>query len=287
MNGKAGETKGTLIASCLLLLTAGGMVAGAYYAVEGFVTLGLEGWLKAALFFGVAALAFATAMWSWRRLRRYRPENGTTEQLRSGFSDDRSARAKFKSTRFVRDVLMLLGGILVLLFYGAFPCTSPLLLREGVQFLVMSGALAVPLGYMGLKLHRTLASYVPDEEPATRAVEARPPRRLRILVAVLLLLLAGAGALLLAIRALLILVLVWQNPSLGTFDVMLGNALFMAAGLVCLYVALASLQSGWWRRRQHRPQQPESLVGPVTDMGHQDNYFADRERNCLKEETRC
>ena len=281
MKGKEGETKRVLIASSFMLLTVGSVLGGIYCMAKGFVILGLEEWLKAALFFGLAVLAFPAALWSWKRLRRYRAQNGITEQLRSRFRDDRSARAKFYSTLLAHDVFMFLAGIFVMLFFVVFPKAAAQPLGDGVQFLTISGALAVLLGYMVLVLHRTLAGYVPDEEAASRLGEAEapsrpgdagPPSRLRrTVVVVLTLVFAGAGAFLLVLGG-SVLLSVWRIPSWGTSDIMTDNTAFLAAGLFCLYMAWSTLQSGWRPTRQLGKQRPVSPVDPVTSIN-----FVDRE----------
>ena len=134
----------------------------------------------------------------------------------------------------------------------------------------MSGVLAVLLGYMFLVLHRNLVSYVPDGEPVSRAGKARRHSRRRTVVVVLTLAFAGTGAFLLALRTSLMLFLVWHNPSLGTFNVMMGNALLLAGGLVGIYAAWLSLRSEGWPSRKLRPQRPVSSVYPVPNIDYRD-----------------
>ena len=248
MKGK--ETKRILIASCFALLTVGGALGGTCGAAKGFVFLGLEDWLKAGLFFALAALAFATAISSWKLLRRYRPEHRIPEKLRARFRDNRSAREKFNSALISHGVLMFLAGISVALFFVVFSRVAAQPLGERVQFLVMSGTLAALLGCMLFEGRRTLARYVLDDEPARQPVDARPPSRIRRTVAVVLaLFFAGAGAFLLVLGSMM-LFSVWSTPSFGTFAIMLTNSALLGLGLLSLYAAWWTVKSEWRPSRQ-------------------------------------
>ena len=276
MKGKEGETKRIMIPSCFALLTAGGVLGGTYCMAKGFVILGLEDWLKAGLFFGLAALAFATAISSWKLLRRHRPENLITEKLRARFRDNRGAREKFNSVLISYGVHLFLAGILVALFFVVFPRAAAQPLGERIQFLAMSGTLAAALGYALFQEHRALARYVPDEEPAHQPGEAGPPSRLRRTVAVVLtLVFAGAGAFLLVLGS-SGLFSIWRIPSWGTFDIMLVYSVILGAALFCLYMAWSTLKRWWRPSQQLGPQQPVSPVYPVTNIDHSDINFVNQ-----------
>ena len=148
MKNKTGETGRMLFASCFALLSLGGAIGATYCAGKTLVILVPEDWLKAGLYFGTATLLIIAAVWAWKRLRRYRPEDRIPAKLRARLKNQRPTHEKFTSLLIGYSGILLLFGASLALFFAAFPRVAAQPLGAKVQFLVMSGTFC-----RGIRLH--------------------------------------------------------------------------------------------------------------------------------------
>ena len=254
MKMKTGEIRRVICAAFFLLLVIGAAYGSLTAFVKAFAALGDERWLAAAMFAGVIVALIPGFLWSWKRMRRYRPEERLPERPRAAVAPHPNPRKRFRGALDGLLIAASFTWFAVGYLVGVQQALGSATAGNAAQFTVIIALCAGAGLFLIWPSRRDLLKFAPADETESRSAElpAHPLSARKRGTLWTALVLCGGGAAFLLYVGCIYLTVIWKTSFTAGNGLLWLTAAFLGAGLVTVAIATIAARKLIRASRQHR-----------------------------------